>query len=440
MEIESLGIEYSKEERQDFSGFKVNPSFIFYPKNEEDVSKIVKFANSHKIPIVVWGAGTSLTGAVSCNGCILMDMKYMNNIIEINDVDWYVRTQPGINLEFLNKKLMEKGFFLPPDPASFFLCTVGGATSNSSGGMRGVKYGTFRDWVLALKAVLPNGDIVKLGEPLRKNRAGYDLVNLFVGSEGTLGVITEIWFRITPLPKEKIITVLAYMKDLESAANVIIGLRKGKIIPEISEYLDNSVIKALNKNLNAGLEESEGGLMLISIEEKYLEDLKAILKDNSNKIIIAEGEEADRLYSIRAQSAIALRAEAKNMFVEDIVVPVSKLPEAIMRLREIERKYKIKLPIISHIGDGNLHPNILFDEMDNAQEIFEEIARIAIELGGSVSGEHGIGEQKAKVMSEQIKSHNGEETLEIMYNIKRLIDPNNIMNPGKYVELAYKLR
>ncbi|MEM3245083.1 MAG: FAD-binding oxidoreductase, partial [Metallosphaera sp.] len=194
-EMKELNLTTSKESREDFLSYKVKPSVIVYPRTEEEIVKVVDYANRKRIPIVTWGAGTSLTGAVSCEGCILIDMKYMSSILEINDVDWYVRTQPGVNLEYLNKKLMERGFFLPPDPASFFLCSVGGAVANSSGGMRGVKYGTFRDWVLALKVVLPTGEIVKIGEPLRKNRAGYDLTHLFVGSEGTLGVITEIWFR-----------------------------------------------------------------------------------------------------------------------------------------------------------------------------------------------------------------------------------------------------
>ena len=433
------GIEISEgEEREDFVGFKVKPKFIAYPKSEEEVVKIVNYARETKTPIVVWGAGTSLSGHLMCDGCILVDMsKYMNKILEINDIDWYARVQPGVNLELLQRKVEEKGFFFPPDPASFFLCTVGGATANSSGGMRGVKYGTFRDWVLALKVVLPNGKIVKIGEPLRKNRGGYDLVHLFVGSEGTLGIITEIWLRLMPLPKRKTYTVLAYMNSLEDTAETIVELRRKRILPEIAEYIDLEVIKALNKHLNANLKESEGGILIISVEEDYLEDLKAILKGKEYEI--AEGEEAERIYSIRAQSAIALRAESNYMFVEDIVVPVSKLVEAIKRLKEVEKKYNIKMPVISHIGDGNLHPNIILDDPSKAEVIFEEVARIAIDLGGSVSGEHGIGVQKAKLLAEQIVKHNGEDVLKIMKGIKDLIDPYGIMNPNKYVELAYKM-
>ena len=435
--LEGLEVEEGKE-REDFAGFKIRPKLIVYPKSEEDVIKVVNYARENRIPIVPYGAGTSLSGHLQCDGCILLDMKYMDKILEINDVDWYVRVQPAVNLERLNRELNKRGFFLPPDPASYFLCTVGGATANASGGMRGVKYGTFRDWVLALKVVLPSGKVVKIGEPLRKNRGGYDILHLFVGSEGTLGVITEIWFRIIPLPPNKIYTVLVYVNDLEEAGELIYKIRKSGILPEIAEFMDDQVIKALNTQLNAGLEE-KGGVLIISVEEAYLQKLQSLLE--GKEYIIAEGEEAERIYSIRAQAAIALKAEAKQMYVEDIVVPVSRIIEAIKRLRQIERKYNVKMPVIAHIGDGNLHPNILLNEVDPtvAQTIFEEVARVAIELGGSVSGEHGIGVQKAKVLAEQILSHNGKEVLEIMKGIKDLIDPYGIMNPNKFVELAYKL-
>lgn len=432
-------IEHETGVREDFSGEKVEPLIIFYPKTEEEVVRIVKFALERKIPIIPWGYGTSLTGAVKCNNCILIDMSKMNKILEINDIDWYVRVQPGVRLIDLFEELEKKGFMLPPDPASFFLCSVGGATAESSGGMKGVKYGSFREWVLALKVVLPNGEIVKIGEPLRKNRAGYDLVHLFVGSEGTLGVITEIWLRIIPKPKREIITIAAWPKDFESAGEIIVGLRKNRILPELAEYIDEDVVKALNKNLNAGLKESEGGMLLISVEEDLVEDVLKVLEGKVVEIKVARGEEAERLYSLRAQAAIAVKAEAKSFFAEDVVVPISKLPEAIRSLKEIAKKYNTKFYVISHIGDGNLHPNIVVDDPELRQKIFEEIARLAIDMGGSVSGEHGIGTQKAKLMAEQIVKHNGKRVLDLMYEIKKLIDPEGIMNPNKYVELAWKL-
>lgn len=439
-EMES--IEHIEEQREDFSGEKVEPLTIFYPKNEEEVVKIVNYASKNSIPIIPWGYGTSLTGAVKCENrkCILLDMSKMNRVLEINDIDWYVRVQPGVRLIDLFEELEKKGFMLPPDPASFFLCSVGGATAESSGGMRGVKYGSFREWVLAVKVVLPSGDIVKIGEPLRKNRAGYDLLHLFVGSEGTLGVITEIWLRIIPLPKREVVTIAVWPKDFESAGEIIVGLRKNRILPEIAEYVDEDVVKALNKNLNAGLRESEGGMLLISVEEDLVHDVLKVVEDKASEVKIAKGEEAKRLYSLRAQAAIAVKAESKTntFFAEDVVVPVSRLPEAIRNLKNIGKKYNTKFYVISHIGDGNLHPNIAIDDPLIRQQVFEEIARMAIDMGGSVSGEHGIGVQKAKLMAEQISKHNGKKVLDLMYEIKKMIDPKSIMNPDKYVELAWK--
>jgi len=441
MEFKELeDIEHKVEEREDFSGEKVRPLMIFFPKSEEEVVRIVKFARRNKIAIIPWGQGTSLTGALSCDkNCILIDMSKMNKILEINDIDWYVRVQPGVKLIDLFGELEKKGFMLPPDPASFFLCSVGGAVAESSGGMKGVRYGSFREWVLALRIVLPDGEVIKVGEPLRKNRAGYDLVHLFVGSEGTLGIITEVWLRIIPIPKKKMVMIAAMLKDFESAGEVIVGLRKNRILPELSEYIDADVVRALNKHLNAGLKESEGGMLLISIEEDLVNEVLKVIEGRAIDVKVAEGEEAERLYSLRAQAALAVKAESNNVFfAEDIVVPISKLPEAIRRLNEIGKKYNTKFYVIAHIGDGNLHPNIVIEDREARERIFEEIARMAIELGGSVSGEHGIGTQKAKLMAEQIIKHNGPRVLDIMYQIKKLLDPEGIMNPNKYVELAYR--
>ena len=438
-QLRELGLEFTKEVREDFVNFRADPLAVVYPRSEEDVIKLVNFAREKKIPIVPWGAGTSLTGAVACKGCILVDMRYMSSILEINEVDWYARVQPGVNLGKLNEELSKRGFFFPPDPASFFLCTVGGAVANSSGGMRGVRYGTFREWVLALRVVLSSGEVIRVGEPLRKNRAGYDLVHLFVGSEGTLGIITEVWLRIIPTPRQRLVALVGYVSSLDSVAGIIIDMRRSGILPEIAEYVDDEVIRALNEHLNAGLRKSGGGILLLRVDEPDSERMREILRRWGVEAEVLNDEEWERMYSLRSQSALALKASAESMYVEDIVVPVSRLVEAVRRLRDLERKYNVRMPVIAHIGDGNLHPNILLERSEDADKIFDEVARLAVELGGSVSGEHGIGVQKAKVMGEQITSHSGKRVLEIMNGIKRLIDPESIMNPGKYVELAYEI-
>jgi len=433
-------IEHTFEERKDYFGYKSEPIIIFYPKDEMEVSRIVKFCYENSIPVIPWGSGTSLTGALAGKDHVIIDLSRMNRILEINEIDWYVRAQAGVKLSDLQDKVKEKGFIFPPDPASSFLCSLGGAIAENSGGMRGVKYGPFSEWVLALKVVLPNGEIVKIGEPLRKNRAGYDLVHLFIGSEGTLGIIVEAWLRIIPIPKEKILTVVAFPKDLENTGEIILKIRKQKIIPELSEYIDQDVIKAINNYFKAELKESEGGMLLIRVEESYLKELMNILEEHSENVYIANDDEAQRLYMLRAQALIAVKAENENLTIaEDIVVPISKLPFAMKKLKEIGRKYNTKFYLIAHIGDGNMHPCILIKNEREREKLFEEIAFMAIELGGSISGEHGIGIHKAKLLYEQIKYSNGEQLIDLMYKIKRIIDDKGIMNPNKFVELAYKL-
>jgi glycolate oxidase len=442
MEAGLEGLKVEVKEREDFAGYKLRPSLIVYATSEEDVVKTVNYARGKGVPVVVWGAGTSLTGATTCEGCILLDLSQMNKILEINDIDWYVRVQPGITLADLNNELMKRGFFLPPDPASSFWCSVGGAIVEGSGGMRAVKYGSFREWVLALRVVLSDGTVVKLGEPLRKNRAGYDLVHLMVGSEGTLGIVTEAWLRITPLPRKKIVTIMAFLTDVERAGEAMLELRRARVLPEYSEYMDVEVLRALNRQLSAGVRESEGGVLLIALEEDQLEETIKVLRKSSEELITAEGEEAERLYSLRAQAAVALKAEASGskFLAEDIVVPISKLPEALRRLKELENKYNTRMPIIAHIGDGNLHPNIVIKDESIANELFEEVAMVAIELGGSVTGEHGVGIQKIKVLREQILRSNGLKALTLMEEIKRVFDPHDLFNPGKYVEGAANLK
>jgi len=222
-------------------------------------------------------------------------------------------------------------------------------------------------------------------------------------------------------------------------AGIIIDMRRSGILPEIAEYVDDEVIRALNEHLNAGLRKSGGGILLLRVDEPDSERMREILRRWGVEAEVLNDEEWERMYSLRSQSALALKASAESMYVEDIVVPVSRLVEAVRRLRDLERKYNVRMPVIAHIGDGNLHPNILLERSEDADKIFDEVARLAVELGGSVSGEHGIGIQKAKVMGEQITSHSGKRVLEIMNGIKRLIDPESIMNPGKYVELAYEI-
>jgi glycolate oxidase len=426
----------------DMADFAGNPLLIVKPRTTEEVSKVVEYAYSKGIGVVPWGAGSSLTGAAIADNAIVVDMSRFDKIIEINDVEWYVHVEAGVILDALNNRLKEHGFFFPPDPASSFICTVGGAIAEGSGGLRCVRYGTVKDWVLALKVVLPNGKVAVLGEPLSKNRAGYDLVHLFVGSEGTLGIITEAWLRITPIPHEKIVRMFAQFDSWKSATKVIVEMRKRRFQPYLLEFMDRQTIEGVQGKIEMSLPVFEASL-LIDIEERVLEELVNLMKECSVKnIIIAKNEdESDQLYQARALSYLALKQQATGAQAEDVCVPIGKLEDYLNHVQAISKKYNVRIVVHGHAGDGNVHPLLLYDKNDrqsteNARKAFEDICNYAIEQGGTTTGEHGIGMQKVAFLRRQLEKHGGEEPLRIMKEVKKLIDSKGIMNPNKYVEAA----
>ncbi len=426
-----------EEYSEDMAGFRATPAVVVRPGSEAEVSKVVALASRTGVPIVARGAGSSLTGASVSKGAIILDMRRMDAVIKVDTVNWYARAQAGIALEDLNKRLQKEGFFFPPDPASSSICTVGGAIAEGSGGLRCVKYGTVKDWVLSLRVVLPNGRVANLGEPLAKNRAGFDLVHLMVGSEGTLGVVTEACLKIIPIPAAEPRRLLLTFDDWRSASDAISQLRASKIMPHMFEFLDRETIQALNKNLNTSEDEAEATL-IVDIEEASLNAAMEIFKRNGpTKVVIAkDAEEAEAFYQIRSMAYLAVRGLGKAVKVEDIVVPIDRLGEYLMKVKETASKHGLRIPVNGHAGDGNVHPVILYDEDDGksrraAFRAFEEICRYGISIGGSITGEHGVGAQKAKLLREQMSAHEGEEALRLMKEIKKIFDPKGIMNPGK---------
>ncbi|MDG6916025.1 MAG: FAD-binding protein [Nitrososphaerota archaeon] len=418
------------------------PSAVVIPHTEDEVAKIVAFAAEKLIPVLARGGGSSLTGAAVLNGGIIIDMRKMNKVIHVDTLNWHVRVQPGITLEELNMELGKQGFFFPPDPASSYVCTVGGAIAEGSGGLRCVKYGTMKDWVLALRVVLPNGKVTSLGEPLPKNRAGYDLVRLIVGSEGTLGIVTEAYLKIIPLPLSPPRRILATFDDWEPVGGVIAALRAARVIPGLFEFVDKDHIRAINERLDQHLDEAEATL-IIDVDEAELPTATDVLKTHGAKTlkVAKDQEEAQALYEVRANAYLAVKSLAPSAQVEDVSVPLDKLGGYLLKVKDVASKHRLLIPVVGHAGDGNVHPVILYDGNDkvsaaSAAEAYEEICRYAIGVGGSVSGEHGIGIQKAKLLREQLQSHDGAESLRLMKEIKRLLDPKGIMNPGKYVDAA----
>jgi glycolate oxidase len=427
---------------EDMAGYRALPGVVARPGSEAEVVQIVKLAAATKTPVVPRGAGSSLTGASVSRGALVVDMRRMDSVVKVDTVNWHVRVQAGATLEDLNKELSKHGFFFPPDPASSYICTVGGAIAEGSGGLRCVKYGTMKDWVIAMRVVLPNGKAANFGEPLAKNRAGFDLVHLMVGSEGTLGIVTEAHLKIIPIPTTATRRLLLTFDDWSSAGDAICGLRAAQIQPYMFEFLDREVVRALKEKTHADLEEAEATL-IVDIEEPSLQAAMEIFnRSKPGKILVSkDDEEAEAFYQIRSMAYLAIRDLAPAVQVEDISLPIDRLTEYLVKVKEVAAKYRLRIPVNGHAGDGNVHPVILYDKADRrsraaAFRAFQEICRYGISIGGSVTGEHGVGAQKAKLLKEQLEAHDGKEALRLMKGIKKLFDPEGIMNPGKYVEAA----
>ncbi len=438
-----LADSYSRGEySRDMAEYEGYPAVIVRPGSEQEVIGIVKMADRIQSPIVARGAGSSLTGAAVLEGGIVIDMRRMDRVIRVDTVNWYVQVQPGISLDDLNVELKLHGFFFPPDPASSYICTVGGAIAEGSGGLRCVRYGTMKDWVISARVVLPNGEVTRFGEPLPKNRAGYDLLHLLIGSEGTLGIITEAHLKIIPLPSVKARRLLLTFDRWDSVTKVITMLRKSAIIPGLLEFLDREHIQAINTVLQQNLDESEATLIVDVDEPDFRRAVEIFKSCEARKIEIAKNEEeAENLYQVRAMALLAVKNLASASQVEDVTVPLDKLEEYLGIVKKVALRYNLRIPVMGHAGDGNIHPIILYDDINissrkAALEASKEICRYAIGMGGSVSGEHGIGTQKVELFREQLESHEGKEALRLMKEVKRIFDPKGIMNPGKYVEAA----
>ncbi len=358
------------------------------PATEDEIAEIVKVASRTLTPILARGAGSSLTGAAVLEDGIVIDMRRMNKVIKIDPINWYVQVQPGISLDDLNRELKPHGFFFPPDPASSYICTVGGAIAEGSGGLRCVKYGTMKEWVISIRVVLPNGKVTKFGEPLPKNRAGYDLLHLFVGSEGTLGVIIEAYSKIIPLPSVPTKRLLVTFDGWDSVSKVTTEFRRSSVVPALFEFMDKETIQAVNSKLGQNLDEVEASF-IVDIDEPDLEKVVKILKSlGSRKIdVAANEEEAENLYQIRSTAFLAVKNLAPACQVEDVTVPLDRLGEYFDMVKQIASEHDLRIPVMGHAGDGNVHPTILYDPSNPsskkaASEAFEEILQTGDCHGG----------------------------------------------------------
>jgi len=416
------------------------PDAAVWPESTEHVAEIVKFANEHRIPIVPRGAGTSLSGgAIPIRGGIIVDLSRMNRILEMSIENRYVRVQAGVVCDDLNRALAKYGFTFPPDPASSSVATIGGNVATNAGGIKGAKYGTTRDYVLGLQVVLPTGEVMHTGSYTMKCVSGYDLAKLFVGAEGTLGVITEITLKINPLPRHAMTAVATFTK-LEDAGKAIFQTMTSGVLPSVMEILDKVTLKSIKENTDIDLPDAEA-LILTETDGYTWEEVEAqmevvlrILKQNHPTMIKTAKDEKDRLnlWKARKSSYATLARVSKSFVLDDVTVPISRIPDLLVGIQEIAQKHGLVIATYGHAGDGNLHPQLLYDEYDPKQvekteRAEEEIFHLAISLKGTLSGEHGIGLSKANYMTLE---HDPVE-MALMRQIKKTLDPNNIMNPGK---------
>jgi glycolate oxidase len=416
------------------------PDCVVWPESVEQVSEIVKIANNRKIPLVPRGAGTSLSGGViPIHGGIIIDLSRMNRILAIKIEDRYALVQAGVVCDDLNRKLAKFGFVFPPDPASSSVATIGGNVGSNAGGIKGAKYGTTRDYVIGLQVVLPTGEIMNTGSRTMKCVSGYDLAKLFVGSEGTLGVITEVTLKINPIPRHAT-TAVATFDSLEDAGKAISQTMTSGILPSVMEILDRATLKSIKENTDIDLPEAE---MMILTEtdgftweevEAQMEVVLGVLKRNNPSLIKTAKDEGERLELWNARkSAYATLARISTGFVlDDVTVPISRIPELLVGIQEIAKAHGLVVATYGHAGDGNLHPQILYDEYDREQvekmeRVEEGLFRLAVSLNGTLTGEHGIGLSKANYMTLE----HGPVEMAVMQRVKRTLDPNNIMNPGK---------
>lgn len=419
------------------------PDAVVLPQNTEQVSEIIKIANEENIPVITRGAGTNLVGGcIPLKGGIILHTSKMNKIINIDKNNLQCTVEPGVVVEKLQREVEKHGLFFPPDPASLKVSTVGGSIAQSSGGPRGFKYGTTRDYVLGMEAVLADGTIIKTGGKTVKNVTGYNLTQLLVGSEGTLGVITEATLRLIPKPEERQV-LLACFSSIDEAVHAVTGIISAKITPSTLDIMDKNTMDTIEKFHKTGFPTDMDAVLILEVDgfkesvRVQSEQIMEICRRSGAKNIRASQnqQESEEIWFARRSAFGAVARLSPNVLTEDAVVPRDKIPEMVREIRRIADKYSLTVCIMGHIGDGNIHPNFSLDlrnkeEAERFEKAAKELFEAALSMGGSLSGEHGIGFSKSSFMLKAL----GRKNIELMKSIKNVFDPNGILNPDKVFE------
>jgi len=416
------------------------PDCVVFAHTVEHVQGVLRLAMEEEIPIVTRGSGSGLSGgSIPIRGGIVLCMTHMNRILELDRENLTLLAEAGATTQSINDAAEAAGLFYPPDPASMSVSTIGGNVSENSGGLRGLKYGVTRNYVMGLEVVLPKGEVLWVGNKCVKDVAGYSVKDLFIGSEGTLGVITKVLLRLVPKPQAKK-TLLATYERMDQAAQTVSDIIAAKIIPCTLEFLDRTTIHCVDDFAKLGLPRDCEALLLMEtdghpavVEEEAAKMVEIARKNQCKEIKVAQDEaEALGLAAARRTAFSALARVSPTTILEDVTVPRSRLAEMVRFIQQLSEKYRVRIGTFGHMGDGNLHPTFLTDErnkeeMQRVEEAFKELFDKAIELGGTITGEHGVGIAKKGFFMRYAT----DPQLEIMRTVKRILDPKGLLNPGK---------
>jgi glycolate oxidase len=421
-------------------GFSGIPQAVVRPGSTEEVARILGWADRHGMPVVPRGAGTSLAaGAVPIRGGVVLALTRMDRIVAVDQVDLIAVVQPGVTTQTLARAVAEFGLHYPPDPGSQRVSTLGGNVATNAGGLHGLKYGNTGGYVLGVEAVLADGEVIRAGGRLLKDVAGYDLVRLLTGSEGTLAVLTELTLALRPAPAASR-TGLAYFADLETASDAVRGVIAAGMLPATLEFLDARCIRAVEAYARLGLDTSAGAMLLFGDDgspeevQRTVRVMADVMRDRGGVSvqIATAAAESEALLAARRCALPALSRLGGATMLEDVGVPRSRLPELVRRIEEIAARHGVTIATFGHAGDGNAHPVGCFDPRDDRQRsavaaAFDDVFAAAVELGGTITGEHGVGAAKLPYLAGQL----GAAQVALQARVKRAFDPKGILNPGK---------
>jgi glycolate oxidase len=432
----------------DAAHVEIKPEAVVFGRTTEQISQLMKLAYRENIPVTPRGQGSGLSGgSVPLQKGIVLVMDRMKKVLDFDPANRLITVETGITTSDIDPIAAEANLFYPPDPGSVTFSTIGGNIAENAGGLRGLKYGVTKDYVKMMKVVLPQGDIVTLGSKCVKHVAGFNTEAIFVGSEGLLGIMTEVTLALLPIPEHRE-SALAIFDSLDGAAQTVSDIIAAGVTPSTMEFMDNETINAIQNFKDCGLPREAQAVLLIETDgqeqsaKAEMAKVKEVVQANNatDFSIAATSEERDNLFAGRRVALNALASVRPNLILEDATVMRSKLPEMVRGIIDIANRHKVKVGIFGHAGDGNLHPTFLLDMKDEDEKArtdkaVKELFQLAIDLDGTISGEHGIGLEKKPYLKDQI----GAAGIKLLQDIKMTLDPKNLLNPGKMFDMGDKV-